>query len=83
MDTYSSSFKGANPKNSKFKVNVELWVLREGEDCDRSTATHGTISVSSDHSVTLKDGDDGGVDVFDAGTDNKLKDKSLTIFTGK
>ena len=58
-------------------------MLGQGEECDRSTGKHDTISVHSDVSVTLKDGDNEGVDVYDVGKDNTLTDKAFTISAGE
>ena len=65
------------------EVHVEMWVLDEGQTCSTVTGKHQTIRVNSDVSVTAKDNSDESVDVFDTGTNNKLKSKSFTIYSGK
>lgn len=67
--------------NTVDQVRVEMWVLAAGQSCADATGVHSTISIGSDNSVTAQDNADGqGVDVFNAGTDNKLQGLAFTIY---
>ena len=68
--------------NSVDQVKVEVWVLGDGQSCDTATGRHSTISIGSDSSISLKDSSDRGVDVFDAGTNNQLKPRAFTVYSG-
>ena len=69
--------------NTVDQVRVEMWVLAAGQSCADATGVHSTISIGSDNSVTAQDNADGqGVDVFNAGTDNKLQGLAFTIYNG-
>lgn len=59
-------------------MRVEYWVLGDGQNCDSATGKHSTAAIYSDDSMTTKDNADGqGVDVYNAGTNNKLQGLSL------
>ena len=69
--------------NTVDQVRVEMWVLAAGQSCADATGVHNTISIGSDNSVTAQDNADGqGVDVFNAGTNNKLQGLAFTIYHG-
>ncbi|KAK9830658.1 hypothetical protein WJX74_000940 [Apatococcus lobatus] len=63
------------------QVRVEVWVLEGGQSCDTATGQHGTITIRSDSSISLKDSSDQGVDVFDAGTSNQLKPRAFSVYS--
>lgn len=65
---------------SVYEVHVEVWVLGDGQDCDTATGKHNTIIINTDVSITLQDSSDGGVDVFDVGTNNQIGSKSFTVY---
>ena len=61
-------------------VNVTLWVFGVEDVCDTQT-DQSTITVASDESVTLETNVDGqGVDVYNAGTQNKPRALGVTIY---
>ena len=64
-------------------VHVEVWVLSDGQSCTTATGKHNLITVATDASITAKDNSDGGVDVFDAGTNDRLGPVAFTVYNGE